>query len=119
LLLCDDFRQANGDKELTRSVHLWLAAFQRGWHVPHLSTYEQVIEMAQPNGFCLVSQIDLTPTLRLSKLPVPLARLLVVGWMRTRSYHPYIGSLLGGLALQQCLKQGLISYRFLVLQKSG
>ena len=118
LMLCDDFRLIHHTDKPADSDLFWLTAFQRGWHIPQLYTHEQVVDLARPLGLHLVSQNDLTPYLRLSRLPVLLVYLVVASWLSLRSYHPYWGSLLGGLALQQCLKQGLIAYRFLVLEKS-
>ena len=110
LLLCDDFRLSQADS-------IWIAAFQRGWHVPRLCSLDEIEELALSNGMRLVSQRDLTQYLRLSWLPPGLVRPLVAAWMRLRPRHPYWESLFGGIALQQCLKSGDIAYRFLVFEK--
>jgi hypothetical protein len=66
-------------------------------------------------GLDLRLDTDLTPYLRLSAIPELLA-ISIVGSGKFIK-HPYWQSISGGIALQQCLKQGLVSYRFLVFEK--
>lgn len=110
LMLCDDFRTILGEDD-----NYWLHAFQRGWHVPGLSSAQHVKEIAQAQRLEPIRDLDLTPYLRLSVVPERLAR--AIAGTGTKLKHLYWQSLTGGMALQQCLKQELVSYRFLVFEK--
>ena len=110
LILCDDFLTDYGDED-----NDWLRAFRSGWQVSGLSTTERVSETAVSLGLDLRLDTDLTPYLRLSAIPELLA-IAIVGSGKVIK-HPYWQSISGGIALQQCLKQGLVSYRFLVFEK--
>jgi cyclopropane fatty-acyl-phospholipid synthase-like methyltransferase len=110
LMLCDDFR---GEK--ARLGDFWLDAFQCGWHAAGVLSLSQVIDLARGCGLQVVEQRDLTPQLRLSRLPTWLARRLVSAGLR--GSHPYWQSLAGGMALQQALKTGIVTYQFVVFEK--
>lgn len=110
LILCDDFRTDQGDDSDD-----WLHAFRGGWQVPGLSRPDWVREMAGSFGLELLQDTDLTPYLRLSAVPTWLAGAISRSGAVIR--HPYWQSITGGVALQQCLKLGLVRYRFLVFEK--
>jgi SAM-dependent methyltransferase len=112
LLLCDDFRG-----EQAEVSNFWLDAFQRGWQVASILSVSQVIDLAQGCGLRLVEQRDLKPHLKLSWLPPWLARRLVYAGLGQS--HPYWQSVAGGMALQQALKTGIVTYRFIVFEKSA
>lgn len=112
LLLCDDFKS-----EHAQADNFWLSAFQQGWRVESILTLSRVEEMAQSCGLRLVEQRDLTPDLRLSRLPAWLARWLAVAGLKFSD--PYWQSVAGGIALQQALKTGVVNYCFLVFEKSA
>lgn len=111
LLLCDDFRG-----EHIEAGNFWLDAFQKGWHAPGILSPTQVEDLARGCGLCLVEQRNLTPYLRLSRLPAWIARRLVRAGLQLGD--PYWQSVAGGIALQQALKTGIVAYRFLVFEKS-
>jgi tocopherol O-methyltransferase len=112
LMLCDDFQTGQGEED-----NFWLQAFRSGWRVPGLRSAEQVEEMARGSGLVLKKELDLTPYLRLSAVPSWMARRIVGAGARLK--HLYWQSISGGTALQQCLKRGLLSYRFLVFDNIG
>ena len=112
LLICDDFRD-----ELNAGDNFWLSSFQRGWHAAGVSSLSRVEELAQGCELQLVDQCDLTPYLRLSRLPAWLSRRLVSAGLQLKD--AYWQSVAGGVALQQALKMGIVSYRFVVFEKSA
>lgn len=120
LALCDDFlalrlAQTGPDAGGRR----WLQAYQHGWRVPNLAPLDEVEHLASRSGLRLVSQQHLTPYLRLRALPDPLARSLLWTGLHLPLRHPIFPSMLGSLALQQCLKRGLVQYHFLVFAKEA
>lgn len=112
LILLDDFRAAS-----TPHAHRWLKVYEEGWHVPNMQTAREVTASACDRGLILVETHDLTPQLRLRALPESLARPIL--WVGTRfpPHHPIVSSMLGSMALQQCLKAGWIEYRWMVFEK--
>ncbi len=118
LALCDDFLSARGvSKALTANERRWVGAFQAGWHAPGLSSVTQVTQMAGRHGFSVVSDRDLTPDLRLLNWPSRLMHALI--GLGSAAWLPwaYWRSTVGSLALQQCLKAGLVTYRFVVFER--
>ncbi len=131
LVVCDDFLTTSPSlhppllaPELQRQERgrgerpgRWLRAFQQGWHVPGLCSLPRVEALARESGLRLERNQDLTPALRLRALPEGLASALLALGQRIPLRHALLSSMLGSLALQQCLKQGWIEYRFLVFEK--
>jgi hypothetical protein len=118
-MLCDDFLSERGaSKTLTPDERMWVEAFRAGWHAPGLASVTQVTEIAARHGFARVSDRDLTPDLRLlnwnSRLIHFLIRLGRAAWLPWAYWRSTVGS----LALQQCLKAGLVTYRFLVFERN-
>ncbi len=95
----------------------WLEAYQQGWHVPNLCTLARAIEIAQACGLHLRREIDLTPHLHLRLLPEWLASTLLNLGERLPVRHAILPSMLGSMALQQCLKMGWIRYRLMSFEK--
>ena len=112
LLLCDDFRG-----EQVEAGNFWLDAFQQGWQAAGVTSLSQAEALARRCGMRLVEQLELTPYLRLSRLPAGIARWLVSAGLR--SNDPYWRSVAGGIALQQALKAGIVTYLFVVFEKSA
>jgi SAM-dependent methyltransferase len=119
LAICDDFLSEEAAKHMNASQERWFKAYQEGWYVPNVRTAEEIVQMAQPLGLETVRDVDLTPHLRLRALPDRLARLLLWAGERLPLKHAILPSMLGSMALQQCLQMGLVRYRFLVFQKTG
>jgi SAM-dependent methyltransferase len=124
LVLVDDFLvdapiPARNVRSTEQTRLRWLEAYRQGWHVPNLCTAAQVTVLAQACGLHLVHELDLTPYLRLRHLPEGLAsRLLYLG-EKLPFNHAILPSMLGSMALQQCLKMGWISYRLISFEKPG
>ncbi|MBM3126738.1 MAG: class I SAM-dependent methyltransferase, partial [Chloroflexi bacterium] len=112
LILLDDFLVSNVDRS-----QAWVKYYQDGWYVPNPQTVEVVIGYARDLGFVLLESRDLTPFLRLRALPQGLAGMLYWFGKRLPQDHPIVPSMLGSMALQQCLKGGWIKYHWLVFEK--
>ncbi len=117
-IVCDDFLAARALTGLNAIDQAWLAAYQRGWQVPNVRAITWVESIAAEHGLRLADQCDLTPHLRLRALPNPVARALQQIGERLPKVHPIVPSMLGSLALQNCLKRGLVTYRFLVFEQT-
>lgn len=106
LVICDDFRRPSDDPRAERAVD----RFTRGWHINTLLTADELRTSARAAGFEHESTTDLTPWLELDR---PRDRAIAAfvalfGWLplaRTRIAH-----VVGGSALQTCLKRGWIGY---------
>jgi cyclopropane fatty-acyl-phospholipid synthase-like methyltransferase len=114
LILVDDFRAA---PSLSQAETKWMNAFIDGWHVPGVRTVEQVILWAKKYNLRLVTNDELTPHLRLRNLPNLLARAILFIGNHLPIRHAILASMLGSMALQQCLHMGIVEYRFLVFEK--
>ena len=114
LVLVDDFLAAHS---LSQAETKWMNAFIDGWHVPGVRTVEQVILWAEKYNLRLVRDNDLTSHLRLSNLPDLLARAILFIGNHLPIRHAILPSMLGSMALQQCLHMGIVEYRFLVFEK--
>ena len=116
LVLIDDFR---AERPFSPDEAAWLAAFRAGWYVPGVSTLSQVSDWAANAGLRLCRSDDLTPFLRLRALPNGLARFLIKTGEKLPLRHAILPSMLGSIALQQALRQGIVQYRFTVFEKGA
>ncbi len=114
LILVDDFIAA---RPVLRSESKWLNAFIDGWHVPGLRTAAQSTSFADKNNLRLLKNENLTQHLRLRNLPNSMAGALLFIGNHLPIRHAILPSMLGSMALQQCLKMGIVEYRFLVFEK--
>lgn len=114
LILIDDYLVS---RPLSRPETRWLTAYTQGWHVPGIITVEQATAFAAASRLRLTQNRDLTPYLRLRNLPNALAQILLSVGGRLPFKHPILPSMLGSMALQQCLSMKAIEYRFLVFEK--
>ena len=113
LIICDDFRSARsggaGDEAIER--------FCQGWHVNTLVTPEELRTQAAAAGFEHQTTDDLTPYLR-----IPRPRDRVIGaFLAVVERLPFarrrFDDLIGGRALQTCLKRGWITYQLAVFRR--
>ena len=112
LVLCDDFLTGPGEDR-------WVREFRRGWRASSLLRPQAVDFLAVEHGLELVEDRDLTPFLELDR---PRDRALGLLMALTRpfaSMSPRLEGHLGGNALRQCLKRGLVTYRYRVFKASG
>lgn len=117
LILIDDFLAQRPVPEQQPARHRWLEAYRHGWHTPNLCAPAQVVDLALNQGLHLIQEIDLTPHLRLRALPAALASALLSLGERLPVRHAILPSMLGSMALQQCLLHGWISYRLLCFER--
>lgn len=115
LILLDDYRAS---RALMPEEEKWLNSFINGWHVPGVRTVEQSETFAKKYKLQLIRNDDLTQLLRLRNLPDFIAKLLRFLGTGLPIRHAILPSMLGSMALQQCLHLGVIEYRFLVFEKS-
>jgi len=112
LVLCDDFLTGAGEDR-------WVREFRRGWRLSSLLNPKAVDTLLLEHGFELVEDRDLTPSLELDR---PRDRALGLLMALTRPFSSMSSRLeahLGGNALRQCLKRGLVAYRYRVFKASG
>jgi SAM-dependent methyltransferase len=114
LILVDDYLT---ERSLSQSESKWLRAYINGWHVPGITTVQQTQTFAKKHHLQVIKNGDLTPYLHLRHLPHALAQIsLVIGNLLPLK-HAILPSMLGSMALQQCLHMQVIEYRFLVFEK--
>jgi tocopherol O-methyltransferase len=113
LILLDDFCTTTDEY-----AQRWLKAYKEGWYVPNMQTADEMIASARDCGLTLVETHDLTPQLRLRALPDFLARSILWIGNKFPQDHPIVPSMLGSMALQQCLKAGWIEYRWKIFEKN-
>ncbi len=115
LILVDDYQAA---RPFTANENKWLKAYIDGWYVPGVRTIEQVISFANNYGLQLKKNDELTPHLRLRNLPDFLASTLLFLGEKLPIKHAIVPSMLGSMALQQCLHMKIVEYRYLVFEKN-
>ena len=115
LILVDDYQTP---RSLSQSETKWLKAYMDGWYVPGVRTMEQIVFFAEKYNLHLIRNEDLTPYLRLRNLPDSLARTILFLGERLPIKHAIVPSMLGSMALQQCLQMKIVEYRFLVFEKA-
>lgn len=114
LIIVDDYQAT---RSFSPAETNWLNAFKKGWHVPGVITVEQARVFAEGHQLRLIKNDHLTPHLHLRNLPNFLARALHFIGEHLPIKHAILPSMLGSMALQQCLHMGMIEYRFLVFEK--
>lgn len=114
LILVDDYQTS---RPLSPNETKWLKAYIDGWYVPGVRTVEQVVTWAEKYDLRLVKNEELTPYLRLRNLPDFFARAILFIGNLLPIKHAILPSMLGSMALQQCLHMGIVEYRFLVFEK--
>ena len=114
LILVDDYQAA---RPFSANENKWLKAYIDGWYVPGVRTLEQIISFAKKYQLQLKKNDELTPYLRLRNLPDFLASALLFLGEKLPIKHTIVPSMLGSMALQQCLYMKIVEYRFLVFEK--
>jgi cyclopropane fatty-acyl-phospholipid synthase-like methyltransferase len=114
LIIVDDYQAA---RPFNQSEQKWLDAYIAGWYVPGVRTVEQTEQFANTHQLNLTKNEELTPYLRLRNLPDFLARTLLSFGEKLPVKHAIMPSMLGSMALQQCLYTKVVEYRFLVFEK--
>lgn len=114
LIIVDDYQASHSFSLAEKS---WLNAFKNGWHVPGVITVEQAALIAEQHQLRLLKNDNLTLHLHLRNLPSFLARVLYFIGKHIPIKHAILPSMLGSMALQQCLHMEIVEYRFLVFEK--
>lgn len=114
LILIDDYQAS---RTLLPAEQEWLNAFVNGWHVPGVRTVDQSETFANRYNLQLIRNTDLAPFLRLQNLPDIFAKLIRFLGNSLPIKHTILPSMLGSMALQQCLHTKIMEYRFLVFEK--
>jgi SAM-dependent methyltransferase len=116
LIIVDDYRATDS---FSPAEINWLEAYMDGWHVPGVITVKQATLLGEQYQLHLIKNENLTPQLHLRNLPDFLARALYIFGKYIPVRHAILPSMLGSMALQQCLHMGVIEYRFLVFEKKN
>jgi SAM-dependent methyltransferase len=120
LILCDDFQSdRRALTRLSKEDQRWLEIFKKGWHVPRLLSCEQVTGLAQDNHLHMIGDFDLSPYLRIRSFPRELIPLFERAIEHKGRLSPLLESVVGGWALEHSIRQGNVSYRFLVFEKQA
>ncbi len=114
LILVDDYQAA---RSFSPKETGWLDAFINGWHVPGVITVDQATLYAKPHRLRLARNDNLTHHLRLRNMQDGLAHVLRFIGDHLPIKHAILSSMLGSMALQQCLYMGIIEYRFFGVEK--
>jgi SAM-dependent methyltransferase len=109
LIVCDDFRTGDPAARAARR----LDEFRTGWRIGSLLTVAEVRAAAEPYGLVLTGDRDLTPYLELRRPRDRWIGLLVTAGRPFRPSGDYWQSLVGGNALQWCLRHGALRHRLL------
>jgi SAM-dependent methyltransferase len=113
LIICDDVRGESGTAKASKTI----AEFCEGWHVNALLAPEQLRQLARDAGFAHESTHDLTPHLELGRprdraISLMLSTMTLLGLDVVR-----FDDLVGGRALQTCLRRGWIRYELAVFRR--
>jgi len=110
LIICDDMAQNVSPSPMMR-------LFQHGWFAPNLVSPETHQQYAAIAGFRLRTVRDLTQGIHIRALPWWLAQF--IGWCRpVWQWSTLLRSMVGSMALQQCLADGSIRYMMMVFEKN-
>jgi SAM-dependent methyltransferase len=114
LVICDDFLR----RDVPPRAEPWVERFRRGWHVNTLITTGELGELARRAGFVHITTEELTPYLEIGRwrdrvldMLAPALEALPRRWGR-------LDPLLGGAALQRCLRWGWIGYDLVIFRRS-
>jgi ubiquinone/menaquinone biosynthesis C-methylase UbiE len=110
-IICDDMRT-------TTVTSLFVDSFVHGWMVPNIDNVDTHILRAQSHGLLVRANRDLTHGLSLYSLPESFAQRLMSFLRLIMPNTLFLRSMIGSWALQQCYAANLMSYRFVVFEKS-
>jgi cyclopropane fatty-acyl-phospholipid synthase-like methyltransferase len=116
LIIVDDYQAA---RPFNKHEQKWLDAYVEGWYVPGVRTVEQTKQFAKAHQLNLIKNEELTLYLRLRNLPDFLASTLHFLGEKLPIKHAIVPSMLGSMALQQCLYMKVVEYRMIVFEKLG
>ena len=118
LVICDDFLSEEIQRDtLAEHERQWLDEFEQGWCINTLMKPSETDCLAEEYGLRLIDDRDLSCMLDLERFRDVVIQALVALGRNLPLKHPRWMNLLGGNALQQCLKSGLIQYRLRTWKK--
>jgi cyclopropane fatty-acyl-phospholipid synthase-like methyltransferase len=119
LVVCDDFLTEAARRDTSERTLRLLDEVRTGWLANTLVTTDEADRLALRAGFRSLKNLDLTSHLEIGR---PRDRMISV-LVALGRYLPLKGeawrSFVGGNALQQALRSGLLEYRFRVFRKDG
>ena len=117
LIIVDDLLERPQDT-LSAAHHRLVAAFKRGWRLGHVPDRNGLVDHAAKIGFTAVSNTDLTPLLRLNRWrDIALRGVGPVADQLGLSRQPLFGNMIGGNALTESYRAGIMRYSMVVLRK--
>lgn len=120
LVVIDDFfADPASERHLSRTEQKWVETVRAGWHAYSLCSASAAQEVADAHDLRLVTSDNLTSSLAFDRLRDRLINWAVVPFRPLLWRWPYFRGLIGGDALQKCLKAGIIEYRHLVFERRG
>lgn len=119
VILVDDMLAGDGSGLLPKELAL-LDAFKRGWRMGHVPAVNDVLGQARHYGFEVVGHRDLGEFLRLHQ---PWDRVLnwiapPLDWLGLARV-PMFANMVGGNALTQCHRRGVMRYMIVVMRFDG
>jgi len=113
LVICDDFARDTDTPGAARAI----ARFRAGWHINTLIGSDELQAVAGAAGFQRESTVDLTPLLELGRVRDRVIALVAPLLGRLPIARDRFDHLLGGAALQTCLRRRWIGYDFVVFRR--
>jgi membrane glycosyltransferase/cyclopropane fatty-acyl-phospholipid synthase-like methyltransferase len=118
LVIVDDLLAAP-EAELTAAQRLRVAAFKRGWRLGHVPARDALVAQAATLGFAPVGTTDLTPLLRLNRWrDLALRAVGPVADAFGLSRLPLFGNMIGGNALTESYRAGVMRYSMVLLRRT-
>ncbi|MFP4330778.1 MAG: SAM-dependent methyltransferase [Alkalispirochaetaceae bacterium] len=116
LVIVDDF--LNGEEPRSPRAVRWLREFREGWRAPGLRTPDELRRQAERAGFRLLRDEDLTSCVELDRPRDLLARAFINVFRWWPGRGAWFSNLYGGNALQLLLKARIVTYRYVVFERS-
>lgn len=120
LVVADDFLTPRGyAAEHRTKARRMVDSFRKGWHAGSLVTPEVFSTWGKQFGFTVKKNDNLTPFLELDRPRDLLLRPFAAILRLLPHSSPILSNIVGGDALQYCLKNDLVEHRFIVLHREN
>ena len=116
LVVVDDML-ARADTKLSKREQALVGAFRRGWRLGHVTPRSTFVTQAQELGYDTLAQHDLNALLRLDRMRDRALRFAgpVADWLGLTRFAVF-ANMVGGNALTQAYRAGIMSYSMVVLR---